>query len=56
MQVLDELGIQMGEEMGGLVVPSGQIGAAEKAGVAKVPIGGEQQDYGRSTVAVSIKN
>ncbi|GMT12961.1 hypothetical protein PFISCL1PPCAC_4258, partial [Pristionchus fissidentatus] len=39
-QVLDELGIQMGEEMGGLVVPSGNIGAAEKAGDrAKVPIG-----------------
>lgn len=38
--MLDELGIQMGEEMGGLVVPTGQIGAAERTGPAKVPIGG----------------
>ena len=36
VEVLDELGIQMGEEMAGLVPQSGSIGAAEAAAKAKV--------------------
>ncbi|CAI4230967.1 unnamed protein product [Auanema sp. JU1783] len=38
-QVLDELGIQMGEEMANIPVPSGQLGVPEKKNKTAVPAG-----------------
>ena len=39
--MLDELGIQMGEEMAGLVPQSGSIGTAASTGPSRAAVAGE---------------